>query len=188
MSPKLKSATLAATLVVIGQLLTLSPQADAGLWGFKLLDQTGSNCCCPECGHCCKLDAEEVDVEKSCFDVECKTICIPRVVFPWQKKKARSACDACDGCDGRGCTACVHNGAKTRTIKVLTTKKYKCPECKYTWSAEKKGCVTGCCDESCDTGCDATPYSTGPMIYRELDAPGIAPMQAKPEELPAPVK
>ena len=38
----------------------------------------------------CDLSSKEVDVEKSCFEVECKTICIPKVVFLWQPDIAAS--------------------------------------------------------------------------------------------------
>ena len=85
----------------------------------------------------CELSSQEVDVEKSCFEVECKTICIPKVVFPWQTGHScfgfglfgcdKSACDSCDtpACDasgsaGKACDTSVHNGAFTKTIKVLS--------------------------------------------------------------------
>lgn len=155
-----RSIFLAASIAMsIGILsTTFPPKAEAG-------------CCvgcfsCPDCR--CKLTAEEVEVEKTCFEVECKTICIPKVVFPWQTGKgcfpfgkwgSRSQCDGCDSCDGKGCsscTNCVNNGAFTRTVKVLKTKKYKCPACEYTWSADESatGCDSGCCDSCCDAGCD----------------------------------
>lgn len=104
---------------------------------------------CPSCD--CSLETEVVDVEKSCFEVETKTICIPRVVFPWQKKKA---CGSCDSCDGRGCSTCFNNGAKTRCIRVLKKKKYICPECKYTWTPKTAACCDRGCDEDCDGDCD----------------------------------
>jgi hypothetical protein len=127
---------LAALVVVTASQLVKTSDATAGLFGTKLLDQTG--CCrrCPACDHTCSLKAEIVEEEKPCFDVESKVVCIPRVVFPWQRKK----CNACSACDGQGCTSCVHNGARTRRISVLKTDKYKCPKCKYTWTAERKPC------------------------------------------------
>jgi len=103
---------------------------------------------CPSCD--CSLEAKMVDVEKSCFEVETKTICIPRVVFPWQRKKAFGSCDSCDG---RGCTTCVNNGAKTRCIRVLKKKRHTCPECKYSWTANTSGCCDSGCDGTCDGGC-----------------------------------
>lgn len=131
--------------------------------------------CCPQCAcksSCCTLEAEMVDVEKKCFEVECKTICIPKVVFPWQKKK-----HGCHSCDGRGCTNCVHNGAKIRKIKVLKSKKYTCPECEYTWTPKEgasccgkgSGCGCGSCDSGCSAGCDAG-CDVG-MIYQDVPAP-----------------
>jgi len=123
--------------------------------------------CCPECNHTCKLEAKEVEVEKKCYEIECETICVPRVVFPWQtgdccwfpwgkKKSHGNPCDSCDGGGCKVCTNCVHNGATVRKIKVLKTKSYKCPECQYSWSVEDapscgcgdSGCcgAAGCCD------------------------------------------
>ncbi|TWU36654.1 hypothetical protein Q31b_49360 [Novipirellula aureliae] len=133
--------------------------------------------CCPNCNHNCKLEAKQVEVEKKCYEVECETICVPRVVFPWQtgdcrwfpwsKKKSQvNPCDACDACDGGGCkvcTNCVHNGAEVRTIKVLKSKSYKCPECEYSWSVDDgPGCgcgASGCCGNAgcCDASCDSLP-------------------------------
>ncbi|MGI9472508.1 MAG: hypothetical protein ACR2NZ_13285 [Rubripirellula sp.] len=143
--PKTRRVLLAVLVMfaAAGQ-LAISNTAEAG-WCGNCLDQTGCSCCCPACDHVCHLDTELVDEDISCFEVESKVICIPRVVFPWQRKK----CHSCDSCDGRGCTNCVNNGARTRRICVLKTDKYQCPKCKYTWTAKP----TGCCD-GCDSGCD----------------------------------
>ncbi|TWU48504.1 hypothetical protein Poly51_44040 [Rubripirellula tenax] len=159
----------ATVMTFIALAVTPSP-ASAGL-PMGLLDQTGCTKRCPACDHVCKFDAKEVDVEKSCFDVESKVICIPRVVFPWQMK---DRCGSCNSCDGTGCSSCINNGARTRRVCVLKTKKYKCPECEYSWSAEKApcggGCATGCCDSNacgtnCDAGCDkSAAYGGGEMI------------------------
>lgn len=166
---------VAATLVAAGYCLQ-APRATAG-FPFKcgFLDQTGCSVCCPVCDHVCKLDAEQVEAEIPCFEVESKVICIPRVVFPWQKKK----CSDCDSCDGRGCTNCVHNGARVRRVCVLKTDKIKCPKCEYSWSPEKKGigCESGCAG-SCDGGCDATLPSASPLTMRsepsQTAGPGFA--------------
>lgn len=133
---------LAAAIMVTAMMSQQQVQAACGLGSI----------CCPKCKSSCKLKAEKVDVEKKCFEVESKTICIPRVVFPWQMPKKKAGCSSCDSCDGNGCSSCVNNGATTRTIRVLKTKKYKCPECKYTWSAEKPSCGGGCSGTGCG-GC-----------------------------------
>ena len=121
--------------------LTASTMVQAG--HGKWLSQTGC-VCCPECNHCCELKAEQVKEEKSCFDVESKLICIPRVVFPWQRKSATASCASCDSCDGQGCKSCIHNGARVRRICVLTTEKYECPACEYTWSPRSKSDCDSC--------------------------------------------
>lgn len=134
-------------------MLLVTPKISEAV-GFGVLDQTGCSICCPECKHTCNLKAEQVEETKKGFDVESKVICIPRVVFPWQKAK-KSQCASCDSCDGRGCTACIHNGARTRKICVLKNESYKCPKCEYTWSAEPKGCSTmGCATMNYDYAAD----------------------------------
>lgn len=150
--------------------------------------------CCPKCEGSCTLKSEKVDVEKKCFEVESKTICIPRVVFPWQTSKKKSGCSSCDLCDGVGCNSCVHNGATTRTIRVLKTKKYKCPECKYTWSADKpSSCDSGCSETGCASGscggcspCDAGEMSSSmaaPPVLIAPMAPGGNPIEMSYEEM-----
>jgi hypothetical protein len=137
---KVISRVLPVAIIVVTalQLQPMSNDAKAGIHDILRVDQTGSCKRCPACDYQCKLNAEIVDEEKPCFDVESKVICIPRVVFPWQRKK----CLSCGACDGLGCTHCVNNGARTRRISVLKNDSYKCPKCKYSWSAEKIPCVS----------------------------------------------
>lgn len=87
----------------------------------RLLDR----CDCPECGNQFEVPQEYCDFkvtdsteERTCFKTEQKTVCIPPVTFPWQK------------CGPVRC-------AKTRSVKVLTTHKFKCPVCKYSWEVKK---------------------------------------------------
>ncbi|TWT52607.1 hypothetical protein Pla22_02310 [Rubripirellula amarantea] len=144
--------------------------------------------CCPKCDckcYTCNLDAKVVDAEKQCFEVEHDVICIPKVVFPWQRGK--KGCNRCDSCDGSGCSACHHNGAKIRKVKKLKTKKYTCPECEYTWTAKETGPVCssggncGCGVSSCDGGCDGMTYSESYSIPQPLPALEAAPQyQATP--------
>ncbi|TWT67050.1 hypothetical protein [Allorhodopirellula solitaria] len=151
--------TLQRVLVIAAAVLLATPgPAVAG--SGKLLDQTGC-VCCPVCDHVCKLDAKQVDEERSGFEVESKVICIPRVVFPWQVGH-KPAWSSCEDCDGQGCTTCSHNGARLRRVCVLKSEKYKCPVCQYSWSAEKnvpRGCGADCCDQNGCCEFDATPDS-----------------------------
>jgi|GEM_PF-5657097 len=91
----------------------------------RLLDRCG----CPDCGHCfnvpsewCEFNATESTEERTCFKTEQKTVCIPPITFPWQK------CGPV-------------KSAKTRSVTVLTTHKYKCPVCKYSWDVKKADIV-----------------------------------------------
>lgn len=94
---------------------------------------------CPHCNHTCSLSIGKDKETKHCFDVECKPICIPRVTFPWQ----RSACcdqggkGSCGDCGKSGCGG-GHNGAKTKSVRVLKKYEYECPKCKYTWTPDVK--------------------------------------------------
>ena len=170
-TPRIYKGLLTAAIMICATVSYQQAQAAIGC--------NSTSVCCPKCKHSCVLKAEKVDVEKSCFEVESKTICIPRVVFPWQMPKKKSGCGSCDG---HGCSTCVNNGASARTVKILKTKKYKCPECKYSWSAEKSSCCGGSCSSgcsgcsscsSCDTGYMGTSYSS--QNYSE--APYAEPVQ-----------
>jgi hypothetical protein len=93
---------------------------------------------CPNCCHECVFSANKEKVTKSCYDVVCKDICIPRIVFPWQKGCCSCAKDGKDGDGKDGCCA-IHNGAKTKSVRVLKKYKYECGRCKYKWTPIPKG-------------------------------------------------
>jgi len=106
---------------------------------------------CGKCNGTCYLKVEQGTKEKSCFKVEAKQICIPRVRFPWQTK---DKCNRCDGCDSGGC--CTTQYGRVKTILVLKKHKYECPACKYTWEIVGGGCCgSGNCDGCSSGNCDA---------------------------------
>lgn len=164
---KVHPVVVAAMLgFAVTALVSQGATATAGL-PFGILDQTG--CCqrCPACDHACKFKAESVEEELEGFVVESKVICIPRVVFPWQKRPT------CGGCDSSACQQC-HNGGRTRKVCVLKTDKYKCPNCEYSWSAEKKpagscGCSGSRCDQSCDEGCGTSSGCDQQIFYLQSE-------------------
>jgi hypothetical protein len=82
--------------------------------------QTDCGCvACPQCDQeTCKLELDKSKVKKTCFKVEQKTICIPKVRMPWQ---------AC----------CPPSSSKTRSITVLKKHTYECPDCSYKWTVQK---------------------------------------------------
>ena len=132
---------------------------------------------------------EKTDAKKHCWTVECKQICIPRIVLPWQKRHSlpcmgNGCCDTCTGggCCDDGCrTVCLsHNGARVRTVRVLKKHSYTCPQCKYTWTP-RECCHAGACGDGCCTedGC------TGGIDGEE--APGIEEVPEPAPELAAPL-
>jgi hypothetical protein len=141
------------------------------------------------------LKTECGEVEKSCWEIECEEICIPRVVFPWQKWKAKrdGSCGSCDACgDGRGSCCTVNNGARVKVVKKLKKKKYECPKCKYEWApacGAQSGCSTcgqaDCCDANCDAAESEVPV---PAVEAEKQqqaylflAPAFEPAIAAPQ-------
>lgn len=106
---------------------------------------------CGKCNGSCFLKVEPSTKEKSCFKVEAKQICIPRVRFPWQPK---DKCKGCDGCDRGGC--CTNHCGRVKTVLVLKKHKYECPACKYTWEVASCGaCDNTSCDGCSDGQCGA---------------------------------
>ena len=121
----------------------------------------GSDCqtCCPNC----QLKISLEDVKKHCYEVECKTVCIPRVNFPWQVSKCKTGC--CDGC----CTCCPEpcKGAKVKTVRVLKKYEYECKRCKYKWTPQCCGCDQGgrtnggCAADACDQAATQSAQKPG---------------------------
>jgi len=70
--------------------------------------------------------------------VVCKDICIPRIVLPWQKGRCTCGKGGKDGDGKDGCCA-IHNGAKTKSVRVLKKYEYECGRCKYKWTPMPKG-------------------------------------------------
>jgi hypothetical protein len=107
--------------------------------GPKRRSDSGHGCIvrCPNCCHECVFSANKEKVTKSCYDVVCKDICIPRIVFPWQKGCCSCAKGGKDGDGKDGCCA-IHNGAKTKSVRVLKKYEYECARCKYKWTPVPK--------------------------------------------------
>lgn len=87
-------------------LLAIVGIASQALAGHK---RCAEKACCPK--------AEIQKEEKSCWKVEGKEVCIPRVRFPWSK------------CPTPRC-------GKVRTVHVLKNEKYEVEKCSYKWEVE----------------------------------------------------
>lgn len=196
----MKNTLLIAAFAAV---LSLAMPADAGLFGkckssgcdsCSASDCCDNGCCEPECcpeDYRCKCDVDTEPVEKSCYNIEKKPVCIPPITtspFDCFKKKLCGGSDCCDGgcdaagccgdsCDGSGCGGCKKGGlfscfknkgcGKIRCVNKLSKKKYECgEECVYEWSAERVGCCDGgaCCNDGCcdaDKCCDSTCAAPG---------------------------
>ena len=149
---------LVSSLAAVASLVAVALLAEAGD-GSGGKHKGGCRARCPSCDCLCTLSVSVEQATKHCYEVECKTICIPRVVFPWQKKdcgKGKNFGDGsgnncgsgkvCSKCRGKGCSVCcsrANNGAKVKCVRELTKFEYECPECKYKWTPSANIC--GCC-------------------------------------------
>lgn len=136
----------------------------------------GADCC--QCGLCsdkcatCCLECKTEDEERSYYDIECKQVCVPRVVFPWQKNKC--------------CDSCKNNGARVRCVKQLKKKKYDCPVCVYKWTPRMIG---GCdCCPSCDGCCEPSgldqPFEVGSSGEKSANGDSIMGQDMAPAPTP----
>lgn len=133
------------------------------------------------CRKCCVATVEKEKIEKHCWKLEPKEICVPKVVLPWQeggsgltifnclKKCSKSNCcgeiDCCDSCSGDSCCCMKPRCGKVITVCDLKKEKYEVEECVCKWSIRRlppccdngcRGCCDGgCCDSCCDPSCGA---------------------------------
>ncbi|MCA9267220.1 MAG: hypothetical protein KDA41_02055 [Planctomycetales bacterium] len=84
-------------------------------------------------GHCehCTPVVQSKTVEKHCWEVRCKEVCIPAVTFPWEVGHGKKGEGVC--CWGGRC-------GKVRTVHHLWQHKYKCEECKCEWNVDGGKC------------------------------------------------
>ncbi|TWT88523.1 hypothetical protein Mal64_20060 [Pseudobythopirellula maris] len=89
---------------------------------------------CDACGSdTCYAEAEEVTVEKHCWEIECEKVCVPPVRFPWQC--GGSKLTLFSWLDKNKCGDCCSDGC-----------------CSEACCADACGCGAGCCEPTC--GCD----------------------------------
>jgi hypothetical protein len=155
------SAILAAALLVASPILVA--QAGDGCGDSKC----GAGVRCPRCHGTCELSVSKDEVKKSCWDVECKTICVPRITFPWQKcgdcgsrcggkcgdgksdgkcgdLDCNLDCAKCGGPKACGAAPC----ARAKTVRTLKKVEYTCSHCKYKWTPTDWKSCDGCKGEA----------------------------------------
>lgn len=86
---------------------------------------------CPRCH--CELTVEREKLTRTCYEIECKPICIPKVTFPWQKQ-----------CEPK----CAYV-KMVRSFKPVE-QELQCERCLYKWTPvctefdQGAGCCAGC--------------------------------------------
>ena len=113
------------------------------------------SCCvtCPQCRHRCELEIKQTTDKHTTYDIECETICIPRVRFPWTR-------------------CCEPYQATQRTVQRLKTRTYECPRCEYKWRAVECNPCAPCATDA-QSAPQPAPVATAPQ-----PAPVVAPATA----------
>lgn len=110
--------TSAGIMLVLATSVAQGQERNWLRFGFASSGQGGAGSClrCPDCDEeVCQLSCVTGHEKRFCFDVDHKTICVPKVKLPWQN-------------------CCEPRTAETKHVKILNMKQYKCPKCKCKWS------------------------------------------------------
>ncbi len=115
------------------------------------------NCCCKPT--CCPQRVVE-EVEKKCWKVKSKYVCIPSFRWPWEcaggskRDCAAGSCCGEGGCTS-GCCNCPPKCGKVRCVNVLEQHKYKCKKCGTEWKVQcvRSGNRCSCEGDGCCPGC-----------------------------------
>lgn len=114
---------------------------------------------CDPCREACFATVESQTVEKKCWDVECKKVCVPKVVRPWgeggsgltcfdwlwSKKRACGCGESADCCEACRCATKPRCGRVicVRDLKAVT---YECEEKVCKWEMRRlPACGDACC-------------------------------------------
>lgn len=139
---------------------------------------------CPHCGDACYPTVTKGKETKTCWNVEEKAICIPKVRFPWEK----SCCDK--GCGKDGCIP--PKCGSTKYVNVLMKHEYECSTCKYSWDVDSYKYGNGKSDKASAQGpTEAEPrVSDPPPVDASLphNVRPVAPISFELSGTAAPVK
>jgi len=171
------------------------------------------NACGTDCGNCCcKPVPSKVDIKRTCFNIECKTICIPPTRFPWDPDPCAGVCGDCcgdgacgdgascgtdcgpgcgDGCgDGCGEGACRERGGLFGGLRNLLgmglcpkARCIKTPKKSSIKCGERCVCEWKCAGPGCGDGCGEGCAPAAEAV------PAAEPAAPAPEQTePAPVQ
>ena len=145
---------IAVTIAFSTVAFTSESPAGFGLHGRSSHHRGTASRCCPQCHYRCKFNVERGEEEEYCWKIEHDVICVPRVVFPWQKTCRNPH---------------ANNGAFLKTVKKLIRHEYTCPQCEYSWTAEN---ICGADDATdADSGAGAGESEASDAAGAGVDAP-----------------
>ena len=130
-------------LRMISAITALLLMSQVGWAGKPACSEKGKKVCPDSSNKVCEAVPVTKSVKKSCYQVECKEICIPAYTFSLFGGKA---CKGCEGKDEKNCGR-NPNAAKcgrVKTVKVLKKVDAKAGEkCTYEWKIrDGKSCET----------------------------------------------
>jgi hypothetical protein len=193
-------------------LLSLTAAASAFDGGCKPAGCSPDRNCLPGC----KPVVKKVDIKKTCYNIETKTICIPPTRFPWEPSPCDCVCGSncgaagkCNGNCGASCTsggACTPagrcgagcgNGCETGGLlsglraalgmsNCATSKCVKSPKKSSKKIGEKCVCVWETCSSDACGGAGCKPVCAAPSVAPPVSAPVAPPQEAPPAVAPAP--
>jgi hypothetical protein len=129
---------------------------------------------CPQCSEPCYPTVSKDMEKKHCWCVETKTICIPKIRFPWEHSS--DCCDSKDGCPPPKC-------GRTKCVRLLVKKEYECPVCKYNFDV----------DQAKDCAAHGKSHLVPADDAKQVPAPPLVPTEARrtlrqPHSLALPAK
>lgn len=129
---------------------------------FAPAGEDGLGAHCPRCHETCYPTVTKGTETKSCWNVETKAICIPKVRFPWEMGCCNKGCGK-DGCLPPKC-------GKVKYVNVLVKHEYECSACKYSFDIDGHKDASGASHKapSYDAPADAalTPVEPPPVEAR----------------------
>lgn len=126
-----------------------------------------SSCCTKEI---CVGNAKVVKEKKTCYKIECKTICVPQVRFPWECGEKLDFLDSFRKCGSCVSACCVPpKCGVVLKVRDFTKDSYEVDVCEYTMDVKT---VPAC---SCGGGCTSPGCCANAQPTQSLQAEPVAP-------------
>ncbi|MBW3539513.1 MAG: hypothetical protein KY476_04520 [Planctomycetes bacterium] len=102
---------------------------------------------CPPCAaKICRPEVKTEKLKKTCYNVECKPICVPDITFPWEKPQVECGCAGCVGGEG-ACEGWQPRCGRVKYVKVFEKDSIEIGEtCVCEWKIEDAPAACNCCE------------------------------------------